>query len=89
MRPINIAVPALLSILSGCSHAPVSGSGDSVAAAASPGGVLGLFAETDVSPHPDQWGPRGARAAYLEAKKSVSELSDDTVLATISGLLAR
>jgi hypothetical protein len=51
--------------------------------------VLGLFAETDVSPHPDQWGPRGARAAYLDAKKSVSALDDDTVLAAISGLLAR
>lgn len=58
-------------------------------AAASPGGVLGLFAETDVSPHPDQWGPRGARAAYLDAQKAVSELSDALVFDTISGLLAR
>ena len=48
-------------------------------AAASPGGVLGLFAETDVSPSPLQWGPRGPRAVYLEALKSVTQLSDEQV----------
>ena len=36
-------------------------------AAASPGGVLGFFAETGVSPAPAQWAPRGAKAAWLEA----------------------
>jgi heptosyltransferase-3 len=56
-------------------------------AAASPGGVLGLFAETDVSPHPGQWGPRGARADYLESGKSVSELGDDAVFAKLARLL--
>ncbi|MHB1619765.1 MAG: glycosyltransferase family 9 protein [Sulfuricella sp.] len=56
-------------------------------AAASPGGVLGLFAETDVSPSPVQWGPRGPRADYLEARKSVSEFGDETVFARIDKLL--
>lgn len=56
-------------------------------AAASPGGVLGLFAETDVSPSPVQWGPRGPKADYLEARKSVSELSNETVFACIDKLL--
>ncbi|MGQ0512059.1 MAG: glycosyltransferase family 9 protein [Betaproteobacteria bacterium] len=55
-------------------------------AAASPGGVLGFFAETDVSPHPRQWGPRGARAAYLEAEKSVPELGDAAVLEALARL---
>ncbi|MBI3715420.1 MAG: glycosyltransferase family 9 protein, partial [Betaproteobacteria bacterium] len=36
-------------------------------AAASPGGVTGFFAETDVSPSPVQWAPRGPRADYIEA----------------------
>lgn len=53
-------------------------------AAASPGGVLGLFAETDVSPSPQQWGPRGPRADYLEAVKSVSELDDADVFSKLS-----
>ena len=55
-------------------------------AAASPGGVLGLFAETDISPHPKQWGPRGHRAAYLDARKSVAELSDEEVMRTLAPL---
>ena len=57
-------------------------------AAASPGGVLGLFAETDVSPAPAQWAPRGERAAWLEAKKSVSELPDEQVYAQLERLLS-
>jgi ADP-heptose:LPS heptosyltransferase len=56
-------------------------------AAASPGGVLGLFAETDVSPHPDQWGPRGPRTAYLEAMTSVAELDQADVMGTLSAVL--
>ena len=56
-------------------------------AAASPGGVLGLFADTGVSPHPDQWGPRGPRAQWLEANLSVSELSDADVFAKLEPLL--
>lgn len=56
-------------------------------AAASPGGVLGLFAETDVSPPPAQWGPKGPRADYLEARKSVAELADDLVFSKIAELM--
>lgn len=58
-------------------------------AAASPGGVLGFFAETDISPHPRQWGPRGVRASYLEAEKSVQELGDEAVLQAVARLVAR
>jgi ADP-heptose:LPS heptosyltransferase len=43
-------------------------------ASASPGGVVGLFAETKVSPHPEQWGPLGRKSSYIEAKKSIKEL---------------
>lgn len=57
-------------------------------AAASPGGVLALFAETTVSPHPSQWGPRGRNAAYLEADKSVDELSDEQVFVVVERLIA-
>jgi ADP-heptose:LPS heptosyltransferase len=57
-------------------------------AAASPGGVLGLFAETDVSPHPGRWGPRGQRVGYLDAGKNVGELPDGLVYARFDALLA-
>jgi heptosyltransferase III len=56
-------------------------------AAVSPGGVVGLFAQTDVSPHPAQWGPLGERADYLEARSSVSELADELVLARMARLI--
>lgn len=55
-------------------------------AAASPGGVLGFFAETDVSPSPVNWAPRGPRATYLEAGKSVAELRDDDVFGIVRRL---
>ncbi len=56
-------------------------------AAASPGGVLGFFAETDVSPSPVQWAPRGLRADYVEARASVAELADELVLSRVAGII--
>jgi hypothetical protein len=58
-------------------------------AAASPGGVLGFFAETSVSPAPSQWAPRGPKADWLEAERSVSELSDSLIYERIGALLHR
>jgi len=57
-------------------------------AAASPGGVLGLFADSGVSPAPAQWAPRGAKAGWLDAPDRVSELSDDEVYAQVERLLS-
>ena len=56
-------------------------------AAASPGGVLGFFAETDVSPSPAQWAPRGPKADYLEAPASVQELPDALVYERLGRLV--
>jgi len=58
-------------------------------AAASPGGVLGFFAESDISPSPVHWAPRGRNVGYLEAPKSVAELSDSLVLEKVHALLGR
>ena len=43
-------------------------------AAASPSGVIGLFAETNISPHPAQWGPLGSKSTYIEANKTIKGL---------------
>ncbi|CAM8368341.1 RfaF ADP-heptose,LPS heptosyltransferase [Candidatus Methylopumilus planktonicus] len=43
-------------------------------ASASPGGVIGLFADTKVSPNPEQWGPLGLKSNYIEAKKNIKDL---------------
>lgn len=55
-------------------------------AAASPGGVLGLFATESQSP--TQWAPRGERAYFLEAEESVPRLGDDVVYEMLDRLLA-
>ncbi len=57
-------------------------------AAASPGGVLGLFADAANSPSPVHWAPRGPRSAWLEAPRNVSELPDDRVYAQLERLLS-
>lgn len=58
-------------------------------AAASPGAVLGLFAEAQASPPPQQWGPVGARAECLVSAARVADLADEEVLGRIEALLAR
>jgi len=58
-------------------------------AAASPGGVLGLFAESAVSPGPVNWAPRGPRAQWLEADKAVAELPDALIYERIERLLQK
>jgi heptosyltransferase III len=56
-------------------------------AAASPGGVLTLFADVESSPPPDQWGPRGRNVARLEAATTVSALADNEVLQSLEALI--
>ena len=56
-------------------------------AAASPGGVLGLFAESRVSPPPSQWAPLGPKAQILDAPRSVGDLDDALVFEQLEALL--
>ena len=50
--------------------------------------MLGFFAESAVSPAPAQWAPRGPRADWLEAEKSVSELPDALVYERVGRLVS-
>lgn len=56
-------------------------------AAASPGGVLGLFADTARQPAPARWAPRGVNAHYLEAPNAVPELANEVVYSRLERLL--
>jgi len=56
-------------------------------AAASPGGVLGFFAEPEISPPPEQWAPRGRNVDWLVAEKSVGELEDRVVHSRLTKLI--
>ncbi len=57
-------------------------------AAASPGGVVGLFAAGASTGSSARWAPIGARARHLEAPHSVAEISDDAVVAALEPLVA-
>jgi ADP-heptose:LPS heptosyltransferase len=57
-------------------------------AAASPGGVLGLFADPQDSAPAARWAPRGPRAVHLEAQRLVTELDDAAVFDALRPLLA-
>ncbi len=56
-------------------------------AAASPGGVLGFFAEREASPSPDQWAPVGPRSRWVEAQHKVADLTDAQVLGPLGELI--
>lgn len=58
-------------------------------AAASPGGVLGLFAGQDLGPAPDQWAPRGRKALWLRADSQIPDLPDAKFIAAIDRLIER
>jgi heptosyltransferase-3 len=57
-------------------------------AAASAGGVIGLFADPNAAGSAERWGPVGPRARYLEARHAVADLSDDAVIAALDELVA-
>ena len=55
-------------------------------AAASPGGVIGLFADPTNSPSPMQWHPLGTKAEWLVADHSVSEIALEQITLKIERL---
>ena len=57
-------------------------------AAASHGGVVGLFADPAETGAAERWGPVGKRARFLVAPHAVAEISDDAVIDALEPLLA-
>jgi len=88
IHPFRGPIPEALGLIWSARTSIFPDSGLMHFAAASPGGVLGFFAETDVSPAPAQWAPRGPKADFLEAEKSVSELPEALVYERLARLLA-
>jgi ADP-heptose:LPS heptosyltransferase len=58
-------------------------------AAASPGGVVGLFSGSGLGQPATRWSPRGPRAFWIEAHKDIPSEGDDTVLGKLEPLVAR
>ena len=57
-------------------------------ASVSPGGVIALFADTSVSPHPDNWKPYSRRGFYLEGPSAVEEIPDRDLFNLLDKLLS-
>jgi ADP-heptose:LPS heptosyltransferase len=88
IQPFRGPIPQALGLIWSARTSVFPDSGLMHFAAASPGGVLGLFAETDVSPAPAQWAPRGPKAEWLDAPKAVADLPDSVIHGRLGRLIA-
>lgn len=88
LHPFRGPIPEALGLIWSARTSLIPDSGLMHFAAASPGGVLGFFAETDVSPSPAQWSPRGRRAVFLEEPRSIAALGEDRLFGALAPLLA-
>ena len=50
--------------------------------------MLGLFADPEDGSPAARWAPRGARARYLEAPRTIADVDDATIFAALRPLLA-
>lgn len=53
-------------------------------AAASPGGVVGLFADPENSSSPNVWGPQGACARIVVAPQRIADVPDEAILSVLA-----
>jgi ADP-heptose:LPS heptosyltransferase len=88
IQPFRGPIPQALGLIWSARTSVFPDSGLMHFAAASPGGVLGLFAETDVSPAPAQWAPRGPKVEWLDAPKAVADLPDSAIHERLGRLIA-
>jgi ADP-heptose:LPS heptosyltransferase len=77
-----------LALIAGAATSIMPDSGLMHFAAASPGGVVGLFADAVETGAPERWGPVGERARFLQAPRAVAEIPDDAVIAALEPLVA-
>jgi ADP-heptose:LPS heptosyltransferase len=85
IHPFRGPIPEALGLIWQAAASVFPDSGLMHFAAASPGGVVGLFAG---SPSwPEQWAPRGPRARWLLAGATIAELTDAALFAELQQLL--
>jgi ADP-heptose:LPS heptosyltransferase len=87
LHPFRGPIPEALGLIFHARLSVLPDSGLMHFAAASPGGVLGLFADPADSAPAARWAPRGLRAVHLEAPRQVSQLDDAAVFAALAPLL--
>ncbi len=86
LRAMPDGLPAAIGLIGLARASVLPDSGLMHFAAASPGGVVGLFADTGWLSSPARWGPRGPRAVALEAPRAIADLDDAQVFAALESL---
>jgi ADP-heptose:LPS heptosyltransferase len=84
IHPFRGPIVEALGLIWGAAASVFPDSGLMHFAAASPGGVIGLFAAASTSP--EQWAPRGSRARWVLAD-TVPALTDETLFGPLDALL--
>jgi ADP-heptose:LPS heptosyltransferase len=87
LRGLPHGLPTAIGLISLARTSVLPDSGLMHFAAASEGGVVGLFANGGTLSSPARWGPRGPRAVALSAPQAVGDLDDATVFAALARLL--
>ena len=85
--PFRGPIPEAIGLLDAATASLVPDSGLMHFAAATPGGVIGLFAAPEESAPAARWAPIGPRASWLEAERAVSELPDAVIHAAVERLV--
>jgi ADP-heptose:LPS heptosyltransferase len=87
LHPFRGPIPEALGLIWQARTTLIPDSGLMHFAAASPGGVLGFFADPADSAPAERWSPRGPRARWIEAPRRIGDLDDDAVLGELAPLL--
>lgn len=88
IHPFEGAVAQVAALMHDARTTVIPDSGMMHMAAASPGGVLGLFARAGGRDDPQRWHPVGARAFWLQAPDTVACLAEEALLEAMAPLMA-
>lgn len=85
--PLAGPIEEAIAVIQGAKFSVIPDSGLMHIAAATAGGVIGLYADPINSPNPAQWGPRGKRCQTVVAERSISEVPDQTMFKLFESFL--
>lgn len=88
IHPFQGTIQQVAALLHDARTTVIPDSGLMHVAAASPGGVLGLFARSGGHDDPSRWHPIGARALWLQAPETIANLPDQALLDAMAPLAA-
>lgn len=87
LHPFRGPIPEALGLIYSARTSIIPDSGLMHFAAASAGGVLGLFADPADSAPASRWAPLGPRATFVEAARRIGDLADDAIFEPLRPLL--